>query len=165
MSSPKVSIIAPVYGVEKYIPRAVDSILAQTYTEWELFLVDDGSKDNSGAVCDEYALKDSRINVIHKENGGAPSARNVAIDKATGKYMFFMDPDDWAEPKMLEDLVATAERDDAQLVVAGFYIDTYYFLPIIFLPVILLDPFFLASKICWIQKNGVILLDPILSSS
>ena len=126
MSNPKVSIIAPVYGVEKYIPRAVDSILAQTYTEWELFLVDDGSKDNSGTVCDEYASKDSRINVIHKENGGAPSARNVAIDKATGKYMFFMDPDDWAEPKMLEDLVMVAERDDAQVVVAGFYIDTYY---------------------------------------
>ena len=71
MSNPKVSIIVPVYGVEKYIPRAVDSILAQTYSEWELFLVDDGSKDNSGAVCDEYALKDSRINAIHKENGGA----------------------------------------------------------------------------------------------
>ncbi len=126
MGNPKVSIIAPVYGVEKYIPRAVDSLLAQTYQEWELYLVDDGSKDNSGAVCDAYAERDSRIIVIHKENGGAPSARNVAIDKATGKYMLFMDPDDWAEPRMLEDLVAVAERDDAQMVVAGFYIDTYY---------------------------------------
>lgn len=126
MTKPLVSVIAPVYGVEKYIPRAVESLKAQTYSDWELFLVDDGSKDNSGAVCDKYASEDSRIKVIHKENGGAPSARNVAIDKASGKYMFFMDPDDWAESKMLEDLVSIAERDDAQLVVAGFYIDTYY---------------------------------------
>lgn len=126
MSKPLVSVIAPVYGVEKYIPRAVESLKAQTYDNWELFLVDDGSKDNSGKVCDDYATKDDRIIVIHKENGGAPSARNVAIDKAKGKYMFFMDPDDWAEPHMLEDLVNTAEADDAQLVVAGFFIDTYY---------------------------------------
>ena len=126
INKPLVSVIAPVYGVEKYITRAVESLQAQTYENWELFLVDDGSKDNSGAVCDELAKKDNRIKVIHKENGGAPSARNVAIDKASGKYMFFMDPDDWAEPKMLDDLVAIAERDDAQLVVAGFYIDTYY---------------------------------------
>lgn len=126
INKPLVSVIAPVYGVEKYIARAVESLQAQTYSNWELFLVDDGSKDNSGAVCDELAKEDNRIKVIHKENGGAPSARNVAIDKAAGKYMFFMDPDDWAEPKMLEDLVAIAERDDAQLVVAGFYIDTYY---------------------------------------
>lgn len=126
INKPLVSVIAPVYGVEKYIPRAVESLQAQTYKNWELFLVDDGSKDNSGAVCEELAKDDNRIKVIHKENGGAPSARNVAIDKASGKYMFFMDPDDWAEPKMLEDLVSIAERDDAQLVVAGFYIDTYY---------------------------------------
>ena len=126
MNKPIVSVIAPVYNVEKFIPRAVESLKAQTYSDWELFLVDDGSKDNSGAVCDKYASEDSRIKVIHKENGGAPSARNVAIDKASGKYMFFMDPDDWAEPKMLEDLVAIAERDDAQMVVAGFFIDTYY---------------------------------------
>lgn len=126
MTKPIVSIIAPVYGVEKYIPRAVESLFAQTLTEWELFLVDDGSKDNSGKVCDEYAKKDDRIIVIHKENGGAPSARNVAIDQAKGKYMFFMDPDDWAEPHMLEDLVKVAEADDAQLVVTGFFIDTYY---------------------------------------
>ena len=126
MSKPMVSVIAPVYGVEKYIPRAVKSLQEQTFKDWELFLVDDGSKDNSGKVCDELAKDDKRIIVIHKENGGAPSARNVAIDKATGKYMFFMDPDDWAEPHMLEDLINTAEQDDAQMVVCGFYIDTYY---------------------------------------
>jgi len=126
LDKPLISVIAPVFGVEKYIPRAVESLQAQTYENWELFLVDDGSKDNSGKVCDEYAKKDNRIKVIHKENGGAPSARNVAIKQATGKYMFFMDPDDWAESKMLEDLVTTAEEHNSQLVVCGFYIDTYY---------------------------------------
>ena len=108
MTKPVVSVIAPVFGVEKYISRAVESLKAQTFTNWELYLVDDGSRDNSGKVCDEYAASDARIKVIHKENGGAPSARNVAIDKAEGKYMFFMDPDDWAEPLMLEDLVSIA---------------------------------------------------------
>ncbi len=126
MNEVKVSIIMPVYGVEKYVGKAIESIQAQTLTEWEFFCVDDGSKDKSGEICDKYAEKDSRITVIHKENGGAPSARNVAIDKAKGKYMYFMDSDDWTEPTMLEDMYNLAERDNAQLVVAGYYIDTYY---------------------------------------
>lgn len=116
----------PVYGVEDYVGKAIESIKNQTLTDWEFFCVDDGTKDRSGEICDEYAAKDPRIIVIHKENGGAPSARNVAIDKARGKYMYFMDSDDWAEPTMLEDMYNIAERDNAQLVVAGFYIDTYY---------------------------------------
>ena len=116
----------PVYGVEDYVGKAIESIKNQTLTDWESFCVDDGTKDRSGEICDEYAAKDPRIIVIHKENGGAPSARNVAIDKARGKYMYFMDSDDWAEPTMLEDMYNLAERDNAQLVVAGFYIDTYY---------------------------------------
>ena len=116
----------PVYGVEDYVGKAIESIKNQTLTDWEFFCVDDGTKDKSGEICDEYAAKDPRIIVIHKENGGAPSARNVAIDKARGKYMYFMDSDDWAEPTMLEDMYNLAERDNAQLVVAGFYIDTYY---------------------------------------
>ena len=116
----------PVYGVEDYVGKAIESIRNQTLTDWEFFCVDDGTKDKSGEICDEYAAKDPRIIVIHKENGGAPSARNVAIDKARGKYMYFMDSDDWAEPTMLEDMYNLAERDNAQLVVAGFYIDTYY---------------------------------------
>lgn len=116
----------PVYGVEDYVGKAIESIKNQTLTDWEFFCVDDGTKDRSGEICDEYAEKDPRIIVIHKENGGAPSARNVAIDKARGKYMYFMDSDDWAEPTMLEDMYNLAERDNAQLVVAGFYIDTYY---------------------------------------
>ena len=126
MSEVKISIIMPVYGVEDYVGKAIESIQAQTLTDWEFFCVDDGTKDRSGEICDEYAAKDPRIIVIHKENGGAPSARNVAIDKAKGKYMYFMDSDDWTEPTMLEDMYKIAEQNRSQLVVAGYYIDTYY---------------------------------------
>ena len=121
----KVSIIMPVYKVEEYVGKAIESIQAQTLTDWEFLIVDDGTPDRSGEICDEYAAKDSRITVIHKENGGAPSARNTAIDIAKGEYFYFMDSDDWAEPNMLEDMYNLAKRDNAQLVVAGFYIDTY----------------------------------------
>ena len=123
---PLISIIVPVYKVEGYVARAIDSILAQSYQHFELFLVDDGSPDNSGAICDEYAARDQRIHVIHQKNAGDPTARNNAMDLATGDYYYFMDSDDWAEPEMLKDMVTLALRDDAQLVVAGFYIDTYY---------------------------------------
>ena len=112
MADIKVSVIMPVYGVEDYVGKAIESIQAQTLTDWEFFCVDDGTKDHSGEICDEYAAKDPRIKVIHKENGGAPSARNVAIDKAVGKYMYFMDSDDWTEPDMLEKMVATAEKNN-----------------------------------------------------
>lgn len=122
----KVSIIMPVYKVEEYVGKAIESIQAQTLKEWEFLIVDDGTPDRSGEICDEYAAKDKRIRVIHKENGGAPSARNMAIDIAKGEYMYFLDSDDWAENTMLEDMYVLAKRDNAQLVVAGFYIDTYY---------------------------------------
>lgn len=122
----KISIIMPVYKVEQYVGKAIESIQAQTLKEFEFLIVDDGSPDNSGKICDEYAERDSRIHVIHKENGGAPSARNTAIDIAKGKYMYFMDSDDWAEPTMLEDMYNLAEQNKSQLVIAGFYIDTYY---------------------------------------
>lgn len=121
----KVSIIMPVYKVEEYVGKAIESIQAQTLTDWELFAVDDGTPDKSGDICEEYAAKDPRIKVIHKENGGAPSARNVAIELACGEYMMFMDSDDWTEPDTLEDMYELAVRDDAQLVISGFYIDTY----------------------------------------
>ena len=88
----------PVYKVEEYVGRAIESILAQTFKDFEFFAVNDGTPDNSGKICDDYALKDSRIKVIHKENGGAPSARNMAMDVAVGKYLYFFDSDDWAEP-------------------------------------------------------------------
>ncbi len=123
---PKVSVIMPVYGVEKFVGKAIESIQQQTLTDFEFLIVDDGTKDRSGIICDEYAEKDPRITVIHKENGGAPSARNAAMDIATGEYYYYMDSDDWAEPTMLQDMVALAEETKAQLVVTGYYIDTYY---------------------------------------
>ncbi len=123
---PKVSVIMPVYGVEKFVGKAIESIQNQTFADFEFLIVDDGTKDKSGRICDEYAAKDQRLTVIHKENGGAPSARNAALEIATGEYYYFMDSDDWAEPTMLEDMVNLAEQTDAQLVVTGYYIDTYY---------------------------------------
>lgn len=122
----KISVIMPVYGVEKFVAKAIESIQAQTFTEWELFAVDDGSTDSSGIICDRYAAEDPRIKVIHKENGGAPSARNAAIPEAKGKYLYFMDADDWCEPTMLGDMYDLAEESNAQYVITGYYIDTYY---------------------------------------
>lgn len=122
----KISVIMPVYNVEKYVGRAIESIQKQTLKDFEFLIVDDGTKDSSGEICDQYAEKDPRIHVIHKKNGGAPSARNAAIDIAKGKYLYFMDSDDWAEETMLEDMYNLAEKNCAQLVVAGFYIDTFY---------------------------------------
>ena len=92
---PKISVIVPVYNAEKYLHRCVDSILAQTFTDFELLLVDDGSKDNSGVICDEYAARDSRVCVFHKENGGVSSARNVGLDNAKGEWVTFIDSDDY----------------------------------------------------------------------
>ena len=94
----EISIIVPVYNVEKYIRRCIDSLLAQTFTNIEILLIDDGSPDNSGTICDEYALIDSRVKVIHKTNGGVSSARNAGLDTATGTYIMFCDPDDYVEP-------------------------------------------------------------------
>lgn len=126
MKEVAISIIMPVYGVEEYVGKAIESLQAQSFQNWELWAVDDGSPDRSGEICEEYAKKDARIHVIHKENGGAPSARNYAIDQATGKYFYFMDSDDWTEPAMLEDMYRLAEEKQAELVIAGYYIDSYY---------------------------------------
>lgn len=126
MSNIKITAIMPVYNVQNFIGKCIESLQSQTLTEWELIAVDDGSPDNSGAICDEYAKEDSRITVIHKENGGAPSARNAAIPMARGEYLYFVDSDDWAEPTMFEDMYNKAKKNNAQLVVAGYYIDTYY---------------------------------------
>ncbi len=121
-----VSVVMPVYGVEKFVGKAIESILNQTFSDFEFLIVDDGTLDKSGEICDAYAAKDNRIRVFHKENGGAPSARNYAIERACGSYFYFMDSDDWAEPTMLEDMVRTAKQTNAQLVVTGYFIDTYY---------------------------------------
>lgn len=100
---PKVSVIVPVYKVEKYIGQCIESILSQTFKDFELILVDDGSPDSSGAICDQYAQKDSRIQVFHKENGGVSSARNYGIEKAKGEWLCFVDSDDIIFPSYLED--------------------------------------------------------------
>lgn len=108
--NPLFSIIIPIYNTEKELPRCVDSVLAQTFENFELVLVDDGSKDGSGAICDAYAARDARVKVFHKENGGSSSARNLGIEKATGDYLLFLDSDDyWDLPEALagiQDLIA-----------------------------------------------------------
>ena len=164
MEKPIVTVIMPVYNEEEYVCRAIESICAQTLTDWELIIVDDGSTDRSGSICDEQAASDERIKVIHQENQGIAAARNAAIDKASGKYLCFMDADDWTVSSMLYEMVSLAENyfldawagrpvnnvgrdissigkpfpsaseykaivpDDkcAQLVIAGYYKETYY---------------------------------------
>ena len=106
---PRISIIVPVYKVEEYIKRSVESVLSQTYKDWELLLIDDGSPDMSGAMCDEYAAKDERIHVFHKENGGVSSARNKGLDNATGGWVTFLDSDDYIEIGTLQSLINAVE--------------------------------------------------------
>lgn len=106
-----ISVIVPVYKVEKYISQCIESILAQTYEKIELILVDDGSPDSSGKICDEYAQKDNRIHVIHKENGGVSSARNAGLDYAHGEYIAFVDGDDYIDETMYEKLVDKMGED------------------------------------------------------
>lgn len=112
-----VSVIVPVYKVEKYLRCCVDSILSQTYSDIELILVDDGSPDQCGAICDEYARKDSRVKVIHKTNGGVSSARNAGLDIATGAYLTFCDSDDSYEPDWIQALVSAIEQENADVAV------------------------------------------------
>ena len=122
----KVSIIIPVYNVEKYLERQIKSVLNQSLEDIEVFLVDDGSTDSTPLICDEYAKLDNRINVIHKKNEGAHIARNVAIKEARGEYLAFFDGDDEEEKDMLKDLYEIAHNTQSDLVVSGFFIDTYY---------------------------------------
>ena len=120
---PKISIIVPVYNVEKYLEKCVRSILAQTFTDFELILVDDGSPDSSGAMCDQFAEQDQRVKVIHKENGGLSDARNAGIEIATGEYLGFVDSDDYIADDMYE-LLYTNIVKDADLSICGIY-DVY----------------------------------------
>lgn len=123
---PMVSIIIPAYNVEGYVRRAIESCQRQTFSDFELLVVDDGSSDRTGDIIRQLGRHDLRIVDFHPENGGAPAARNLALEHARGKYIYFMDADDWAEARMLEDMVALAEDNSLELVVAGFFIDTYY---------------------------------------
>lgn len=120
---PGISVIVPVYNAEKYLSKCLDSILNQTFTDFELLLIDDGSSDNSGIICDEYAIKDPRILVFHKENGGVSSARNVGTIHARGVYSIHVDSDDWIEEEMLGCLYRKAVAEDADIVIADFFWD------------------------------------------
>ena len=119
---PLVSIIVPVYKVEKYLKRCVDSLTNQTLRDIEIILVDDGSPDSCSTICDEYAEKDERIKVIHKENGGVSSARNAGIDAAAGEYIGFVDSDDWIEQDMFERLMKNTQQYDADVSVCGLFV-------------------------------------------
>ena len=118
---PAISVIVPVYKAEKYLHRCVDTLLAQTFQDFEVLLIDDGSPDKSGEICDDYAKKDFRVRVFHKENGGVSSARQCGIDNAQGEYTIHTDPDDWVEPEMLETLYKKAKEDDADMVICDYY--------------------------------------------
>lgn len=111
IQAPLVSIIVPVYNAEKYLNRCVDSILSQAMTDFELLLIDDGSKDNSGRICDEYATKDARVRVFHKPNGGVSSARNLGLDNAIGKWITYVDADDRCSCEYLEHLLAKTDEE------------------------------------------------------
>ena len=124
MDNPKISVIVPVYNVEQYLSRCINSILAQTFTDFELLLIDDGSTDNSGRICDECAKKDNRIRVFHKENGGVSSARNLGLRKAIGEFICFCDSDDQMKDCYLQTLISIEEKTDADMVVGSlsFYV-------------------------------------------
>jgi len=116
-----ISIIVPVYNVERYLHQCVDSILGQTFTDFELILIDDGSRDNSPTICDEYALKESRVRVTHQANGGQVKARKAGLAQANGKYVQFVDSDDWLEPNALEESCKSAKENDADIVTFDAY--------------------------------------------
>lgn len=115
-----VSIIVPIYNVEAELRKCVSSILAQTYKDIEVILVDDGSPDNCGAICDEFASKDNRVVVIHKENGGLVNARKSGLEKSTGRFISYVDGDDWVEEDFIQNLVECQQKNDADIVAAGF---------------------------------------------
>lgn len=119
----KISVIVPVYNVEKYLKKCVDSIINQTYKNLEIILVDDGSTDNCPIICDEYDKLDNRIKVIHKENGGQASSRNMALDIASGEYIAFVDSDDYIELNMYEALYSECIKYDCDIAICGYKLD------------------------------------------
>lgn len=121
MTTPQISVIVPIYRIEKYLPKCIESLLEQSFTDFELILVDDGSPDNCPKICDNYARGDSRIRVIHKENGGLLSARKEGLRKARGKYISYVDGDDWVDHYYLDILYKLAEANSSDLVVTGHF--------------------------------------------
>lgn len=118
--NPTISIIVPVYKVEKYLHRCLDSIVNQTFTDWECILVDDGSPDDSGKICDEYAEKDKRFRVFHQTNAGVSNARNKGLDEVKGEYITFIDSDDWVDENMIRELYNCMVLHQAEIIVSGF---------------------------------------------
>ena len=115
-----ISVIVPIYKVEKYLRKCVDSILSQTYTNLEIILVDDGSPDDCPKICDEYSQKDKRIKVIHKKNGGLSSARNIALDSMNGEYVTFIDSDDYAESSYIEELYKVLNKNGCDIAACNY---------------------------------------------
>lgn len=116
----KLSIIIPVFNVEEYLPKCIESVVNQTYDNLEILLINDGSTDNSGVICDNFAHKDERVKVVHKENGGLSAARNLGLSLATGHYIAFLDSDDYIDSEMYETLVDALENADADIAACGF---------------------------------------------
>ncbi len=117
----KVSVIIPIYNVESYLKCCLDSVLNQTYTNLEIIIVDDGSTDNSPIICDDYAVKDNRVTVFHLENKGAASARNFAIEKANGEYLFFVDGDDFIEPDTIEKMINLSDNGKKDIIYCDYF--------------------------------------------
>ena len=120
MKNDKISVIIPVYNVEKYLRKCIDSVINQTYHNLEIILIDDGSLDNCGSICDEYCVIDERIRVIHKSNGGLSDARNAGLDIACGEYIGFVDSDDWIDPEMFEQLHKDLKSTGKDISVCGY---------------------------------------------
>lgn len=120
---PKASIILPCFNVEKYLSRSIESALAQTFFDFELLIIIDGSPDNSKMIADKYAKQDSRIKVYEKENGGLSDARNFGLERATSDYIYFMDSDDWIEPDLLEDNIKRMTVEDLDFIIFGYFQD------------------------------------------
>lgn len=123
MTNSLISVIVPIYNVEPFLPRCIDSIINQTYRDLEIILVDDGSPDNCGTICDDYAKKDSRIIVIHQKNAGQGAARNAGLSIARGTYIGFVDSDDWIAPSMYETLADNLIKEKADIAVCGRYLE------------------------------------------
>ncbi len=123
---PKISVIVPIYNMEKLMRKCLNSILAQTFQDYECLLIDDGSKDGSPVICDEYVAKDSRFKVFHKPNGGLSDARNYGLERAQGEYTIFFDPDDWVDKDCLKDLYDKAVETGADMVMCDLYYNDPY---------------------------------------
>ena len=123
MQYPEISVIVPIYNAESYLCKCIDSLLAQTFDSYEILLIDDGSPDKSGEICDKYALINNKVRVFHKENGGVSSARQYGLDSAKGKYIIHTDPDDYVEKDMLSELYARAVDTNADMVICDYYLN------------------------------------------